>query len=81
MTERVDIGWNRDGEISVDGGVWRAPTPAEATLRELLRGLVAAEDQPCSFDHHGYCQEHGWDGEPGECYVRLARAAVGITRG
>lgn len=47
-------------------------------LRELLTGLVESEDEPCSFDHHGYCQEHGWFGEPGECYTRLAREAVGL---
>lgn len=47
-------------------------------LRKLLRGLVEVEDQPCRFDHHGYCQEHGWFGEPGECYTRDARIAVGL---
>ena len=29
-------------------------------LEGLLRDLVAGEE-PCShFDHHGYCQTHGW---------------------
>lgn len=47
-------------------------------LRELLTALVESEDQPCRYDHHGYCQEHGWFGEPGECYTRFAREAVGL---
>jgi hypothetical protein len=47
-------------------------------LRMLLTGLVEGEDQPCSFDHNGCCQEHGWFGEPGECYTRMAREAVGL---
>lgn len=47
-------------------------------LHEILRGLVESEDQPCSFDHHGHCQEHGWFGEPGECYTRKARELLGL---
>ena len=27
-------------------------------LRILLKDLV--DDDPCTFDHHGYCQAHGW---------------------
>lgn len=49
-----------------------------AELRKLLTGLVEGEDQPCRFDHHGYCQEHGWFGEPGECYLAQARTALGL---
>jgi hypothetical protein len=26
--------------------------------RELLESLI--EDEPCSFDHHGGCQAHGY---------------------
>lgn len=40
---------------------------------KLLQTFVEGEDSPCHFDHHGYCQEHGWFGEPGECNVREAR--------
>jgi hypothetical protein len=47
-------------------------------LHVLLKGLVEAEKDPCSFDHHGQCQMHGWFGEPGECYTRQAREAVGL---
>ncbi|MFE1767242.1 hypothetical protein ACFW81_23865 [Streptomyces angustmyceticus] len=27
-------------------------------MRELVRDL--ADPDPCYFDHHGYCQAHGW---------------------
>ena len=27
-------------------------------LVELLRDFT--DPDPCSFDHHGYCQAHGW---------------------
>ncbi len=33
-----------------------------------------AED-PCYYDHHGYCQAHGLQLK-GECYMELARAAL-----
>jgi hypothetical protein len=43
----------------------------EATLADLRRALAEIkrlrtlvfdlyEDSLCTFDHHGYCQEHGW---------------------
>lgn len=51
--------------VAMDGGPWREATDVEVHLRKLLRGLVRVEDQPCCFDHHGYCQEHDWLGEPG----------------
>lgn len=49
-----------------------------ALLEGLLRALVEGEDQPCSYDHLGCCQEHGWFGEPGECGIRSAREALGL---
>lgn len=48
-------------------------------LRLALTGLANHEDQPCRFDHHGYCQEHpggfGWEG----CGIAIARSALGLT--
>ncbi|MGS2645896.1 hypothetical protein [Streptosporangium sp. G12] len=33
------------------------------SLRELVRDLT--DEDSCWFDHHGYCQAHGWmDTEP-----------------
>lgn len=39
-------------------------------LTEIVRDLI--DDNPCRFDHHGYCQEHGWLRE-GKCPVERAR--------
>jgi hypothetical protein len=62
--------------------MWEAEREALMAERdralELLRGLVEPESDPCSFDHHGYCQAHGWFGEPGECGVREARQLLGL---
>lgn len=33
-------------------------TATIAAKRELLESLV--DDEPCSFDHHGGCQAHGY---------------------
>jgi hypothetical protein len=46
---------------------------AELTrLRKALEGLV--DDEPCCFDHHGYCQTHGPGPIP--CQMAVARAAL-----
>lgn len=26
--------------------------------REIIYALI--DDEPCDYDHHGYCQTHGW---------------------
>ncbi|MFI2663382.1 hypothetical protein [Micromonospora carbonacea] len=33
-----------------------------APLPPDVRGLIAdlVDPDPCSFDHHGYCQAHAW---------------------
>lgn len=76
----MKIEWNDDNEVRTDegGNVWRKATDVEHYLRKLLAELVGGEDAPCRFDHHGYCQEHGWFGAPGECGTREAREAVGL---
>jgi hypothetical protein len=35
-----------------------APTTTRETLVELVRDFL--DPDPCSFDHHGYCQAHSW---------------------
>ena len=48
-------------------------------LEAALHGLVDHEDQPCRFDHHGYCQDHtGGFGEHG-CTTAIGRKALGLT--
>lgn len=57
-------------------------TDAELLNRELervrteLSGLVRdfIDPDPCSFDHHGYCQTHGWfDTDPACPHGRAKR--------
>jgi hypothetical protein len=46
-------------------------------LREAVDLLATfVDDEPCRFDHHGYCQTHGWLDE-GECNVARARRLIG----
>jgi hypothetical protein len=42
-------------------------------LRELLAKLV--DEDPCQFDHHGYCQAHGLDAPP--CPHQVAKVLLG----
>ena len=46
-------------------------------MREALEPLV--EDSECSFDHHGYCQEHGSLSIP--CSNQIAKDALKRTEG
>lgn len=53
----------------------------EAALDELwetLHFLVEDEDEPCWFDHHGYCQGHHTGEIDGECATAYARRLVGL---
>jgi len=52
----------------------------EIELRKILFHFVANEIDPCRFDHHGYCQEHGWFNDS-ECMVSVARRALGLQAG
>lgn len=49
------------------------PEPDSTTLLELVRDFL--DPDPCSFDHHGYCQAHaaGFGGEPLSCPHGRAR--------
>ncbi|NUV54594.1 hypothetical protein G6W51_17080 [Streptomyces coelicolor] len=49
------------------------PAPDSTTLLELVRDFL--DPDPCSFDHHGYCQAHaaGFGGEPMSCPHGRAR--------
>lgn len=59
-----------------------APGLEIEALRSLVADLVDADD--CWFDHHGYCQAHGWfETEPACPHARakalLAAPAVPMT--
>jgi hypothetical protein len=44
----------------------------EAELLELVRDFL--DPDPCWFDHHGYCQAHGWfDTDPACPHGRARR--------
>lgn len=50
--------------------MWGVRSAVDA-LRPLLEALT--DDEPCTLDHHGYCQTH-WGGEvDGKCGVAAAR--------
>jgi hypothetical protein len=45
---------------------------AVENLLRLIRDL--ADPDPCEFDHHGYCQAHGWTAiEPACPHARAKR--------
>lgn len=45
------------------------------SLRSLVRDFL--DPDPCSFDHHGYCQAHGYlGGEPLSCPHGRARTML-----
>lgn len=67
----IELAPQRDGR----GVQAIAPTILPETYAEalgILLELVEHEDQLCSFDHHGHCQEHRWFGED-VCVTRRAR--------
>ena len=65
-----------------------AAQPADHTEQHLdmvraLDALLVVQDEPCSIDHHGYCQSHYLDNvnSYGGCRVANARALVAKVRG
>jgi hypothetical protein len=48
------------------------------TVEPLLEEL--ANDEPCTLDHHGYCQMHGLP-QPGPCPDGAARQFIAAGRG
>lgn len=46
--------------------------------RKLIEDLAGGNlEEPCTFDHHGYCQAHGWMDES-ECPIPRARRRTRI---
>lgn len=55
-------------------------TPSDTALRESHDRMLEfvkyhVDDEPCSFDHHGYCQTHGYF-EKGECINKQMKQAI-----
>lgn len=73
-TEEQSIGriWQRaDAEFIAATRMAAPALVAEVrTLRSLVRDFL--DPDPCSLDHHGYCQAHGWLAE-GPCPHAMAR--------
>lgn len=59
----------------------RIATALEAQAAEIarLKDIVEAltDDDPCYYDHHGYCQAHGWMAVSPACPHARARALTG----
>lgn len=49
---------------------------AIALYKEAVTLLMAyVDDEECSFDHHGYCQTHGWF-EKSECINKQSKRCI-----
>ncbi|MER7487936.1 hypothetical protein ABTY20_18915 [Streptomyces sp. NPDC126497] len=51
----------------------------EAELLKLVRDLI--DPDPCTFDHHGYCQAHGWFETDPACPHGRAKRLLDETEG
>lgn len=51
------------------------PTPSAADLLAIIADLY--DDDPCTYDHHGYCQAHSWFATDPICPHARARAVLG----
>lgn len=54
---------------------------AAPDLLAALEKMVAVHDEPCRFDHNGYCQSHYLDHQVDGCLVQIARDAIKKARG
>lgn len=50
-------------------------------LLKCLIDMVEVNDEPCRFDHKGFCQAHYLDHESEGCRVANAKAAIAKIRG
>lgn len=57
------------GFCAGDAWVW-----GEVDITEMLEDLT--DPDPCTFDHHGYCQAHGWLRDDRPCPHARAKALL-----
>lgn len=63
--------WHNVGrELGFIGGAPQ-PAPDASDLVELVRDFL--DPEPCSHDHHGYCQQHNWFDSDTTCPHARAR--------
>jgi hypothetical protein len=78
---KYDTGWLRIIEAIKPGEGEKVVRKIEQIAKdreemyEILFDFAESEPEPCRFDHHGYCQEHGWLA-PGECRVARAKRVI-----
>ncbi len=75
-TTGLGLGWEAARDVlrrMADETATETVEPDSTTLLELVRDFL--DPDPCSFDHHGYCQAHaaGFGGEPLSCPHGRAR--------
>lgn len=49
-----------------------------SNAEKIVYDFVEGETYPCWYDHHGYCQEHGWFDTDPICPVRRGRDLLGL---
>jgi len=76
------IEWFRNQVPNLDSsGLLMSRRIAEELMAEInefqasIRGLVEHEDEPCWYDHHGYCQAHAIDLP---CAIAVGRKLIGL---
>jgi len=62
----ADSSWDRLLESALDQAGRRG------IAEHLLKEWLDIHDEPCHYDHHGYCQAHFLE-EKGECIVERTR--------
>lgn len=50
---------------------------------EWLRTLIAdlTDELSCTYDHHGYCQEHAWLTDESPCPHSVAKRLLAAAKG
>lgn len=77
VPERIQRDRTENGRYAAVFAAWREGVDdALGMMRPMVEALRF--DSLCSFDHHGYCQEHGHL-EPGPCPDGAARALLEAT--
>lgn len=73
--------WVRDGQRLAESSKESAEARAAEELKPLTDLVKELTDpDPCHFDHHGYCQAHGWMATEPACPHSRAQALFPDTK-